>query len=129
MGLPRILHDVATRKILSQAFDAGDAVQFADEGDEDEDEENEDEEEVSMDTILSCLRPTRYALVAKDSLRSEQDVYLVDHMWTTTFPQTRRHLREIPGLLQRIGTYCISSLLFSSDLTRFFSRVCFELAR
>lgn len=122
MGLPRVLHDVASRKILSQAFDAGDAMQFADEGDEDESEdegvEESDEEEVSMDTIISSLRSTRYALVAKDSLRPEQDVYLVDHMWTTTFPQTRKHLLEIPGLLQRIGIYCISSnlTLISSNL-------------
>jgi hypothetical protein len=110
MGLPPVLYDVVSRKILSQVFDAGEVFQFADEGDEEDEideeegvDEDESEDPMFMDAIVSALRPTRYALVAKQALEAEQDVFLVDHMWTTTFPQSRSQLREIPGLLQRIG--------------------------
>jgi hypothetical protein len=111
MGLPPALYHVASKKVMEQVFDAGEVFQFADEGEEEEGID-EDEEEVKddadsnlafMDAVVSTLRPTRYALVAKQALEAEQDVFLIDHMWTTTFPQTRKQLREIPGLLQRVG--------------------------
>ena len=113
MSLPTSLRRRAATKILSESFDVGNIVQFAvfeedesSEGDderknEDEGDEEEEEEERSMDDIVSSIR-SKYSLIAKKDIEAFEDVFLVDHMWTTTFPQTRQQLIEIPGLLERV---------------------------
>ena len=54
-----------------------------------------------MDEMISSIS-SRYVLLSKQDIEAEEDVFLIDHMWTTTFPQTRKHLLEIPGLLERV---------------------------
>lgn len=48
---------------------------------------------------------TRYNLCVccEEELKAESVVFLLDHMWTTTFPQSREQLQTIPGLAERIA--------------------------
>ena len=79
---------------------------------EDEKEEAESiEESKSMDDIISTspsqVQGSAYTLVAQRAMAVHSRVFLVDHMWTTTFPQHRRQLADIPGLAERISNIYI----------------------
>ena len=101
MELPKELHRKVFQKILQEQFDVGTIVQFAIDSIEAEDEDEDCEEESMDDIIASCLQ-AKYSLVASRDIHEYQDVFLIDHMWTTTFPQTRSQLESIPGLLKRV---------------------------
>ena len=96
-------------RILADSFDAGEYFEFVENeveevNDEEDADNGEDESFSTIDSIVSSNK-TKYSLAATVDIAASNDVFLVDHMWTTTFPQTRRHLSEIPGLLDRIGLF------------------------
>eukprot|EP00596_Hydrurales_sp_CCMP1899_P003589 CAMPEP_0119053678 /NCGR_PEP_ID=MMETSP1177-20130426/74576_1 /TAXON_ID=2985 /ORGANISM="Ochromonas sp, Strain CCMP1899" /LENGTH=801 /DNA_ID=CAMNT_0007033687 /DNA_START=197 /DNA_END=2600 /DNA_ORIENTATION=+ len=131
MGLPLNLHSIACEKIISQCFDAGSYFQFQEQEEEDEDEDEEMIEEIEEgtektidnsaqesdseekrdieidDTVsesegLKNAVATKYSLGAASDMKNRETVLLIDHMWTTTFPQSRDHLKNIPGLCDRV---------------------------
>lgn len=83
---------------MQQTFDAGNHFVFSDVNeDNDNDDDDEDSEGVQQATR------GRYTLHAAHELKQHEDVVLIDHMWTTTFPQARAHLRTLPGLAARVA--------------------------
>ena len=74
-----------------------------------EDDENANEKTISMDTIIS-RQLTTYSLVAKSDIKAFSQVFLIDHMWTTTFAQHRHQLKSIEGLAERISIYYLHIL-------------------
>jgi len=127
MGLPKSLHKSAVDKIIRSEMDAGLYVTFVErdevgggsedganmeeteeeheeEGEEQEKGEGEGEgEEEEDDEGIPMHHRTRYNLcVCREELKSESVVLLIDHMWTTNFPQSREHLQCNPGLAERI---------------------------
>jgi len=131
MGLPLSLRESAVDKIIRSEMDAGLYVTFVErdeaeggtedganveetgeeheEGEEEEEgEEGEEEEEEDVakddDEGIPMHHRTRYNLcVCCEKLKSESVVLLIDHMWTTTFPQSREQLQSTPGLAERIS--------------------------
>lgn len=112
MGLPKTLWGVCAEKILRQQFDAGEYVQFAERDIEQVEEArstfvtvatNNELQSRNEAELTELWHSTRYNLVLKTKLEKFETVVLIDHMWTTTFPQSREHLRSIEGLQERIG--------------------------
>lgn len=58
------------------------------------------EEEIA----IQSNHDTPYSLHAIDDIADGSDVFLIDHCWTTSFPQSREHLRSIPGLASRVAS-------------------------
>jgi len=99
MGLPASLHEIACRKVMEQTFDAGNHFVFAEVDPDDDDEEDEED---AGEGVQRATRG-RYTLHAAHAMPRHADVVLIDHMWTTTFPQARDHLRTLPGLAARVA--------------------------
>jgi hypothetical protein len=129
MGLPLNLHSIACEKIISQCFDASSYFQFQEQEQKDEDDEEIEEVEEGTEKVidnsaqesdseegrdietddpvlesegLKNAVATKYSLSAASDMKNGETVLLIDHMWTTTFPQSRDHLKDIPGLCDRI---------------------------
>ena len=81
MGLPPALHQVACEKILQQIFDGGSHFMFQERDDDSEEDEEEDGEGIQRATT------GKYTLHAVHDMEKHAEVVLIDHMWTTTFPQ------------------------------------------
>ena len=81
MGLPTELHHIACEKILQQNFDGGSHFVFQERDVDDEDEENQNGEGIRRATT------GKYTLHAVHDMEKHAEVVLIDHMWTTTFPQ------------------------------------------
>ena len=83
--------------------DAGDSNQIARSHDDDDQDAKIDplgEEEIA----IQSNHDTPYSLHAIDHIADSSDVFLIDHCWTTSFPQSREHLRSIPGLVSRVAS-------------------------
>lgn len=132
MGLPADLHAVVAQKVLHNTFDAGLHFTFAlrnhcgEEGSGDIDgdtqsdpgdytqgarsHDNDDQGGATMDPLgeeeisIQSNHDTPYSLHAIDHIAKGSDVFLIDHCWTTSFPQSREHLRSIPGLASRVAS-------------------------
>ena len=122
MGIPDALHNVVARKVLNNIYDIGEHVTFAvrhDNEDNDEVSEEADNEgscdeddcwEEEDEGINSSNRTMLYNLHSTHDMTAFSDVYLLDHMWTTTFPQSREQLKESSALQTRLSEFfCISS--------------------
>lgn len=101
MGLPPSLHLTVCEKILSQSFDAGNYVCYIEPDDDEDEGEGEGEEDCFKSLKL------QYQLGATSDIAMNSTVILLDHMWTTTFPQSRAQLKEHASLRERIGMYHI----------------------
>ena len=100
ISLPPQLWAQAAEKISNDVFDISSLVQFALRDDDDDDDDC-----VADDEGLNRLRcPLLYDLHVTDDIKANSCVFLIDHMWTTTFPQAKRELRAQPQLLQRLAT-------------------------
>lgn len=89
--LPDYLVDRLCNKIKEQIFDSGDVFVFS-------------EQELDSSDDLFTLK-SLYSLRSSRPIKAFEDVYIVDHMWTTTFPQSRVHLSEYGGLAKRLATF------------------------
>ncbi|KAJ2842564.1 hypothetical protein IWW36_005861, partial [Coemansia brasiliensis] len=85
LGLPKPLWKVLFKKLLEEKLDIGEWVVFG--------------EECAGD--LRNLGQHQLCL-QKDELIAESDVFLVDHIWTTTASNVQQDLERIPGLLGRM---------------------------
>lgn len=77
-GVPRQLWRKLFAKLRSETFDAGSFVQFA------RDENG---------TIL---------LIANSPMKANQDIFLIDHAWSTTLAKAHQQLTEFPALVNRM---------------------------
>ena len=115
MGLPEGLHEAVARKVLNNIYDIGDHVTFSvrhdeDAGEEDNEEEDGQDNDGDMEGIDSGNRTMLYNLHSTHDINAFGDVYLLDHMWTTTFPQSRVQLKSSSTLQSRLGDFfCISN--------------------
>ncbi|KAJ2077263.1 hypothetical protein H4R24_005237 [Coemansia sp. RSA 988] len=91
LDLPRPLWKVLHKKIVQERFDIGEWVVFA------EAESGKDDGNSSVDGITN----TRLCL-KRDELEALDNVFLVDHAWTTSISQILSDLTSIPGLLERM---------------------------
>ncbi|KAJ1868053.1 hypothetical protein LPJ78_000550 [Coemansia sp. RSA 989] len=84
LGLPKPLWKVLFKKLLEEKLDIGEWVIFG--------EKCDGMQNLSQHQL--CLQ--------KDELAAESDVFLVDHIWTTTASSVQQDLERIPGLLERM---------------------------
>ena len=96
MGLPSELHLMACEKILQQTFDGGTHFVFQEHDVDDEEDEDDDGEGIRRATT------GKYTLHAVHDMEKHAEVFLIDHMWTTTFPQgkhvTDKHMCPIQSM-------------------------------
>ncbi|KAJ2254469.1 hypothetical protein GGH98_002316, partial [Coemansia sp. RSA 454] len=83
LGLPRSLWRQLYDKITGETFDIGEWVVFSDD-----------------DTVKSLAEHT--LSLKSEKLEAESNVFLVDHIWTTTVAQELQDLDNVPGLLERM---------------------------
>lgn len=118
---------------MQESFDIGSKVEFH-ERDIDPDSDNEENDddglssysnlkptelECKLEELVSNSLPRAYDVVACSVMEAFSDVFLIDHMWTTTFPQMRSQLSELPALVDRIGksiSYCFKYICFEVSL-------------
>ncbi len=107
IGLPLHLYQIAASKIINNIFDISDYVIFSEQDDEHEDEDDTNNEsnnnidEINLETYLENKK-SKYSVLSTQNIEANSNVFIVDHMWTTTFPQSRSQLSNIEGLRQRI---------------------------
>ena len=77
-GVPRQLWRKLFEKLRKEIFDAGSFVQFARDGD---------------GNIL---------LIANSAIKAYQDIFLIDHAWSTTLAKAHQQLTEFPALVDRM---------------------------
>lgn len=69
-----------------------------------------------LESMIADKLPRAYYVVASSPMEPLSDVFLIDHMWTTTFPQMREQLNAMPSLVDRIGGcayfHCLSLLKY-----------------
>ena len=58
----------------------------------------------SEESAILSNHNTTYSLHAIDRIPLGSDIFLIDHCWTTTFPQSREQLRNIAGLADRLAS-------------------------
>ncbi|KAJ2351510.1 hypothetical protein GGF43_004012 [Coemansia sp. RSA 2618] len=83
LGLPKRLWRRLYDKLTAETFDIGERVVFSADG-----------SEKSLGEHALCLK--------SEKLEKESDVFLVDHVWTTTVAQVQQDLDGVPGLLERM---------------------------
>ena len=94
-GLPTSHYASAMRKIWDEVFDIGDYVMFC------ENVFDVDDIDCKREIVFPDMP---YILASKVNLEvnNQDQVFLVDHTWMTTFPQSRLQLRDSEILRDRI---------------------------
>ncbi|KAJ1912221.1 hypothetical protein H4219_005686 [Mycoemilia scoparia] len=82
-GVPQTLWKKLHDKLTGECFDIGSKVSLAENPDSD------------------SAFPYRLVLTA-DCLKKEEDVFLIDHAWTTSLEDGVKQLESVPGLLDRV---------------------------
>lgn len=92
------LREILLKKLQSNCFDAGEYFIFGE-----NDEENlSNSIESPESSLFSIDLKTSLNLYAKQNIEAYSTVILIDHMWLTTFPQSRQQILEYEGLRHRI---------------------------
>lgn len=89
-GIPVHFWEVVCKKLHRQIFDAGDAFSLL---------------KIEYDTGRKPHEPVWKVIVsAKGGVRKSDshNIYLIDHAWTYKISDAKAHLREIPGLRERM---------------------------
>lgn len=92
MRLPAPLMHTVYSKLLASQFDALDSFE------------------------VQYVEDEGFQMVAKRDLEAGKDVWILDHLWTTTATQAPKQLREIDGLIDRLWT--IADMDFRLELER-----------
>ncbi|XP_072978596.1 uncharacterized protein [Typha angustifolia] len=80
-GIPPPLYPKLFHKLSSETFDGGDFF-----------------------SIEPCEGgKLRRLLLSAESLGKESDIFLIDHSWSFRLPDALKHLREVPGLAERMA--------------------------
>ena len=84
--LPKCLHLIARKKLYEQIFDAGNYFEFID-------SENYKNSPTDIDNfkVASCT----FKLRAIQDVSANSEVFLADHMWTTTHPEIKTGLANV----------------------------------
>ncbi|XP_066991649.1 tubulin--tyrosine ligase-like protein 12 isoform X2 [Anabrus simplex] len=90
-GVPGHFWEILSKKLINQALDAGDTFSILKIEYDGEYEDSVPQNKV----VVSCEGG-----VKKDD---PKHIYLIDHAWTFSVDKARDHLREIPGLGQRMA--------------------------
>ena len=115
MGLPTKLHGMVCEKILQQIFDGGSHFVFQER--DDDNEEEDDGENIRRATT------GKYTLHAVHDMEKHSEVVLIDHMWTTTFPQGN-YMTHLHASLNPIHDVAfISYTPYSTFHTKIFAQV------
>lgn len=101
MGFPDSLLESVASKIMGEMFDIGNYFMFSEVIDTAEDLD----EQKTLESALSKSSSSSRVLISQNSFPAESQVFLIDHMWTTTQQQARSHLKKIDGLVQRIASF------------------------
>ncbi|XP_034251207.1 tubulin--tyrosine ligase-like protein 12 [Thrips palmi] len=91
-AVPQHLWETLFQKLVNQVFDAGEkfSMYMVD---------YESKEREEGDPVYSVFVSTQNGISASDP----SHIYLIDHAWTFTASDAQKHLRHVPGLLERMA--------------------------
>lgn len=100
-AVPVHLWPALYRKLSTDTFDAGEALQLLliDYDEEDEEKNTPDDDDDSTKPVFALEVAREHGIKASDP----QAIYLVDHAWTFRLNSARQQLEEYPQLADRLS--------------------------